>query len=212
MGRTRAIGLDTTAVTELADKVGQLAGEGFAKVAASALNTVVDRTYELARDRITTGINLSDDYLRKRMSVDHATEANLEASITTAGGRESLTRLVHYGAAMVIVPRKSTRPSRSKGLLGITAGSKQAGVTVSVKTGSTKELSSGFMLTLKQGEASGEKKGVFIRKNGRLKHLYGPSVYQLFGFQADALAEEVADDLQETFMNQVQEHVDRILE
>lgn len=212
MARTSAITIGIDQITDMADRVGQLDAQVFGKAAQAALNETIDRTYDLASDRITTGINLSDDYLRRRMTVEHASGSKLEASITATGSRALMTRLATYDAAMVIVPRKTTRASRAKGLLPIPigVGAKQGAVRVTVTRGSTKMGTDMFMLPLRTGNVLGEKFGVFRREGGKLKHLFGPSVYQLFAYQAPRIVDDVAEDLQQTLLNKVEEQVDRI--
>ncbi len=210
MARLTAIKIGIDQITQMADRVGQLDAQVFGRAAQDALNETIDRTYELASDRITTGINLSDDYLRRRMTVEHASAGKLEASVVATGSRALMTRLATYDAAMVIVPRKTTRASRSKGLLPLNGG-KQAGVNVTVVRGAPKTLNSGFMLPLRAGATLGDKFGVFRREGGKLKHLFGPSVYQLFAYQAPRITDEVVDDLQQTLLDRVTEQVDRIL-
>lgn len=207
------IGIDQ--IVDLADAVGELDARELSKAALAALNETVDRTYDLSRERITTGINLSDDYLRRRMVVDHATDNSLEATITATGDRSQMTRLAKYDAQMVIVPRTSKGKSRSKGLLPLNGG-KQAGVTVTVTKGHPKTLSDNYFILRLANHGAEEKFGVFSRVKGKsqntaLKHHYGPSVYQLFRYQAGQIIDEVADDLQQTLLNRVGEQVDRIL-
>lgn len=209
MARTTAIKIGIDQITAMADQVGQLDAQVFSKAAQDALNETADRTYDLASDRITTGINLSDDYLRRRMTVEHASGSKLEASITATGSRAMMTRLATYDAAIVIVPRKTTRASRAKGVLPLNGG-RQAGVSVTVTRGATKMGKDMFMLPLRTGAVLGEKFGVFRREGKKLKHLFGPSVYQLFAYQAPRMAGDVADDLQQTLLDKVEEQVDRI--
>lgn len=209
--KSRAVSINVSEISELADAVGKLDPASFNRSASEAINAVLDRTYDLARGNIAAGINLSDDYLRRRMEVAHATESKPEGSITATGDRGLMTRLARYDAAMRLVPRKTTSRSRSKGLLPIPSGSKQAGVDVTVRRGSAKTLSTGFMLTLRSGAVSGEKFGVFVRENKRLKHLYGPSVYQLFGHQIKTVADDVADDLRDTLLDSVERNVENLL-
>lgn len=210
-----AIKISVDQIVQMADAVGALDAQSLGAAALTALNEVVDKTYDLSRDRITTGINLSDDYLRRRMEVEHATGKNLEASITATGDRSQMTRLAKYNAAMVIVPRTSTRKSRSKGLLPLNGG-KQAGVTVTVSRGQPKTLSDNYFILRLANHGADEKFGVFSRGKGKtqdsaLKHHYGPSVYQLFRYQAGQIIDEVADDLQQTLLDRVGEQVDKVL-
>lgn len=210
-----AIKISVDQIVQMADAVGALDAQALGAAALTALNEVVDKTYDLSRERITTGINLSDDYLRRRMEVEHATGKKLEASITATGDRSQMTRLAKYNAAMVIVPRTSTRKSRSKGLLPLNGG-KQAGVTVTVSKGQPKTLSDNYFILRLANHGADEKFGVFSRGKGKtqdsaLKHHYGPSVYQLFRYQAGQIIDEVADDLQQTLLDRVGEQVDKVL-
>ena len=208
--RSTAVKIDIDQVLALAGDLGRVDAQTFGTAAQAALNETIDRTYQLASDRMTAGINLSDDYLRRRMTTEHASGTTLEASITASGDRAAQTRLATYDAQMVIVPRKTTRASRSRGVLPLNGG-RQAGVTVTVSRGAPKTGASLFMLPLRAGAVLGDKFGVFVREKRRIKHLYGPAVYQLLAHQAPRITDEVADDLQRTLLDRVGDEVDRIL-
>ncbi len=208
--RSTAVKIDIDQVLALAGDLGRVDAQTFGTAAQAALNETIDRTYQLASDRMTAGINLSDDYLRRRMTTEHASGKTLEASITASGDRAAQTRLATYDAQMVIVPRKTTRASRSRGVLPLNGG-RQAGVTVTVSRGAPKTGASLFMLPLRAGAVLGDKFGVFVREKRRIKHLYGPAVYQLLAHQAPRISDEVADDLQRTLLDRVGDEVDRIL-
>ena len=208
--RSTAVKIDIDQVLALAGDLGRVDAQTFGTAAQAALNETIDRTYQLASDRMTAGINLSDDYLRRRMTTEHASGKTLEASITASGDRAAQTRLATYDAQMVIVPRKTTRASRSRGVLPLNGG-RQAGVTVTVRRGAPKTGASLFMLPLRAGAVLGDKFGVFVREKRRIKHLYGPAVYQLLAHQAPRITDEVADDLQRTLLDRVGDEVDRIL-
>ena len=208
--RSTAVKIDIDQVLALAGDLGRVDAQTFGTAAQAALNETIDRTYQLASDRMTAGINLSDDYLRRRMTTEHASGKTLEASITASGDRAAQTRLATYDAQMVIVPRKTTRASRARGVLPLNGG-RQAGVTVTVSRGAPKTGASLFMLPLRAGAVLGDKFGVFVREKRRIKHLYGPAVYQLLAHQAPRITDEVADDLQRTLLDRVGDEVDRIL-
>lgn len=206
MATKRFFEIKVDQVATLADRIGSLDASALSKATSDALNSTVDTTYELARKRITADVNIADDYLRRRMEVDHATPTKNSATITATGDPKRMTRLAHYQAQMVVVPRKTTTPSRAKGsILNLGPGVKQGGVKVNVMRPA--HLGSAFMLPLKAGNAQGEKLGVFIRDGKRLKHLYGPSVYQLFRYQAEQLNDEVAEDLRENLLAQVSDQI-----
>lgn len=213
--RNTAINISLDQIGRLADDVGRLDAQALGAAARTALNETVDRAYDLSRERITTGINLSDAYLRRRMVVDHATGNSLEASITATGDRSLMTRLAKYDAQMVIVPRTSKGKSRSRGLLPL-GGGRQAGVTVTVTKGQPKTLSDNYFILRLANHGAEEKFGVFSRVKGKtqssaLKHHYGPSVYQLFRYQTTQITDEVLDDLQQTLLDRVGEQVDKVL-
>ena len=213
--RNTAINIRLDQIVRLADDVGRLDAQALGAAARTALNETVDRAYDLSRERITTGINLSDAYLRRRMVVDHATGNSLEASITATGDRSLMTRLAKYDAQMVIVPRTSKGKSRSRGLLPL-GGGRQAGVTVTVTKGQPKTLSDNYFILRLANHGAEEKFGVFSRVKGKtqssaLKHHYGPSVYQLFRYQTTQITDEVLDDLQQTLLDRVGEQVDKVL-
>lgn len=212
MARLTAITIGVDQIRDLAADLGGATPAEFARATVLALNETVDKTYDLARDRITADLNLSDEYLRRRMRVEHATVGKPQATITASGTRSDMTRLARFDAQMVITPRTTGGRSRNRGVLGVPQGSKQNGVSVTVRRGSEKTLDSGFMLRLRQGSEQGDKFGVFIREGKRLKHLFGPSVYQLFAWQAPRLVGEVTDNLEKTLIDRVAEQLKGILQ
>lgn len=203
--------IDIDAVSVLANDLSGVDPRTLARAASQALNETAERTYDIARERISAGVNLDDAYLRRRMRIDPATAYGLKAAIVAKGDYSDLTRLASYGAQMVIVPRTSGGKSRNTGRLGIPQGRKQAGVNVSVLRGGSKTMESAFLLKLREGSQQGEKYGVFIRHNGKKKHLYGPSVYQLFRWQAPRLANDTADDLEQTLIARVGDQMKDLL-
>lgn len=210
-GRNTAITISVDELLDAANRVGRIDGMQIAAIAIKTVNEVTDRTYDLARERITAGINLSDDYLRRRMTVDHASQGNFTAEITAAGDRTGQTRLATYDPQMTIVPRATKGRNRNKARLGIAAGSKQAGVSVEVTRGGRKTVAGGFLLPLKQGTETGSKFGVFTRNGDKKVHRYGPAVYQLFRWQAPRLVDEVSDDLESSLLRNVDELLKEVL-
>lgn len=207
MARDYALKIDTTQVQKLGERLAQASGEEIGRASVTALNEVVDRTYELARDKMIAGINLSDEYLRRRMTVVRATPGKPVASITASGARNATTVLGRYDARPVVVANRSNRPAKGNKALGIPAGQKQAGVTVEVTRGQTSDgfVPRGFLLPLNRGtETGGNGMGVFARtRDGKLRHRYGPSVYQLFAYQVERIVNDVTDDLETTLAEQV---------
>jgi len=207
MARDYALKIDAAQVVKLGERLAQVSGEEIGRASVTALNEVVDRTYELARDKMIAGINLTDDYLRRRMTLQHATPGKPVASITASGARNATTVLGRYDAKPVIVANNKGRPGKGNKALGIPSGQKQAGVTVEVTRGNVSDgfVPRGFLLPLNRGtEAGGNGMGVFARtKDGKLRHRYGPSVYQLFAYQVERIVNDVTDDLEDTLAEQV---------
>ena len=207
MARDYALKIDASQVVKLGERLAQVSGEEIGRASVTALNEVVDRTYELARDKMIAGINLSDDYLRRRMTLQHATPGKPVASITASGARNATTVLGRYDAKPVIVVNNKGRPGKGNKALGIPPGQKQAGVTVEVTRGQISDgfVPRGFLLPLNRGtETGGNGMGVFARsRDGKLRHRYGPSVYQLFAYQVERIVNDVADDLEDTLAEQV---------
>lgn len=209
MARDYALKIDASQVVKLGERLAQASGEEIGRASVTALNEVVDRTYELARDRMIAGINLSDDYLRRRMTVAHATPGKPVASITASGARNDMSVLGRFDAKPVLVANKKKTNAGAVGprKLPFPAGQKQAGVTVEVTRGQTSDgfVPRGFLLPLNKGtEAGGNGLGVFARtKEGKLRHRYGPSVYQLFAYQVERVIGDVTDDLEDTLAEQV---------
>lgn len=214
MARDYALKFDIRQAEALAQRLTRASGEEIGEASVAALNEVVDRTFDLARDRMTEGINLDDPYVRRRMSVKHATPGRPEASITARGGRNDTTVLGRFDAKPVIVPN-ARAGGKGNRALGIPSGQKQAGVTVEVVRGQRNDgfVPRGFLLPLRRGtEDGGNGVGVFARgKDGKLRHRYGPSVYQLFAFQTERILNDVTDDLENTLVEKVDEAMEKAL-
>lgn len=211
MNKETVVKVSVAEVLDAADRIGRIDGKRLASATIRTLNEVVDRTYDLARERITVGINLTDEYLKRRMIVEHAASGKFTAEITAPGDRSNLTRLATYEPDMVVIPRSTKNRNRNAGRLGIPAGSKQAGVSVEVVRGGRKTVVGGFLLPLKKGAEDGDKFGVFTRSEGKPVHRYGPSVYQLFRWQAPRISDEVTDDLENSLLRNVDQLMNEVL-
>ncbi len=204
MARTTALKVDVRQLEAFAGDLNDLTDAERGKTAVVALNEVIDRTYDLARTRINAGINLADDYVRRKMSVDHATVSRPVATITAPGDKSANVPLRNYDAKMVLVPSK--RPGNTQGprRLPIPFGMRQRAVEVQVTRGSPQSLTHGFMLPLRNGtQAGGNGLGVFTRsRDGKVRHRYGPAVYQLFSHQINdtPFTSEVQEDLEDTLV------------
>lgn len=145
------------------------------KAQMRAVNRVASKTRTAASKAIRADVRLPASYVNENLKVSQkATINNAEAVITA---RKRPTRLARYGAKQLARAAKNAAGDPSR---GIGAGRKQAGVSVGVKKGSgRRKKRDAFLMPLKN---SG-KMGVFVRiGRGKkdIKHLYGPSVDQVF--------------------------------
>jgi hypothetical protein len=203
MGRTRFFKqkIDTRAIEGLAADLSKLSGEALGRATILAVNDVADRAYSSSVKGMR-GINLEESYITSKMQVVHATDlVNPSAEIIARG---DLTILGHFDPRQLAqsAPGAKGDPSR-----GIGAGQKQAGITVEVTRGKRKSFAKAFTMTL----LGSGKTGVFIREGGRIKHLYGPSVYSLFRYQVEGSLEQIADDLLGSVSRRVDEAVQKAL-
>jgi hypothetical protein len=190
--------LDISRVGHLVNQLGELDSEAFGRMAMQVVNEVADDTYELARPRMLAAINLTDGYVKDRMSVKHATSPDRpSADIVASGASSSMTQLVRYGARQLVQPVK--HPKRSKGdqlyARHIAPGMKSAGISVEVTRGGRKPVEHGFFMPLRNGNGV----GLFTRHGDGKKDYkirYGPSVYQLFSHVASGMLGEVGDALE----------------
>lgn len=206
-----ALELDPSKVEKLADSLGQLTGRKIGEVAVEALNAVIDKTYVLGRERMNRNINLSDEYVKERMRVEHATPRRPVASIVADGSRNTI--LSRYDAQPRLVPTKKPAVAGTR-RLPFPSGTKQAGVNVSVTRGNSDFIERGFMLPLKRGkELGGNGLGVFARsRDGTLKHRYGPSVYQLFRAQLDPISYGAEEMLESELLDRAVQNIEKALD
>ena len=215
MATKAALRIDMAQVEALTGKIGKLEPAELGSNLVSAINEVADRAYDFARKRMTDSVNLTDDYVRRKMVVQAATAQRPEARITASGAREDMTVLGRYDAKMILAPRKTTNRARpTTGGLRIPSGMRQNGVEVKVrKTGGASEIEYGFLQPLRAGKTDGGNGlGVFARsKSGVKRHRYGPAVYQLFRTQMPNITDDVGEDLQRTVGDAAEANLREIL-
>ncbi len=185
--------VDVTGLEALAARLAA-AGLSMERVRRMAINTVARKTMTRSRREIVTQVNLKASYVKERMTLKTATSASPVAVITA---RRRATRLATYGAKQVT---RAARRAKGDSRRGIGPGRKQAGVSVSVKAGgSRKRMDGAFFMPLRAGQAAGGNgMGVFVRTgSGRkaMKHLYGPSVDQVFRGVAAQIVPDVKAEL-----------------
>ena len=195
--------LDLSAIERLSTSLESVDKDAVGKTALRVVNQVVEDAYETVRPRMIRNINLTDTYIQSRMSVNSAKSTNdVKASIVASGSKPDMTILARYGARMLSKPVKN--PERSKGdqlfSRNIAPTFKAAGISVEVTRGSREVFSHGFFMPLRNANTV----GLFTRKgNEKVKHRYGPSVYQLFAHYAKDLSTELTDELEQKLTDEV---------
>lgn len=221
-----SIKIDVDQLAALANRLGTITPEKLGEFVTVALNQTADSAYELGRKRMLNGINLTDEYVKRKMKVEHATSKKPIASITAFGSRGFLTNLSHYGAMQTSKRVRWTNQAIvSSGIefgpwpgwtrrtgnerLGIPVDYKAAGVQVQVVKGRAKTIKSAFGIPGKK-DAEGNQV-VFRREGDSVKALSGPSVYQLFRTAAGQIEGQVAADLEQAVINAAETRLREIL-
>lgn len=186
------------------------AGKTIAVAQTRAINRVAAKTMTRARRAITSQVRLSASYVRERMTLQNATLAKPGATISA---RQRPTRLATYGASQLT---RAASDASGDPLRGIPAGRKQAGISVGVKKGGArKKMRGAFLMPLRAGNVGGGNgMGVFIRTGPArrdVKHLYSPSVDQLFNGVAEALVPTIETELEAALLRQIQHEVDKAM-
>lgn len=208
------IKIDISQIDALAGKIGALGPAEMAKGLVKALNETVDSAYALGRKTMLAGINLTDDYVQRRMEVERATEKNPVASIVAPGGKGFQTPLSHYGAMLrdtevnwtnATILERFGKFSRWPGWTerkgdparGIEPDMKAYGVEVEVVKGKRKRIHGAVVIPGKKDSEGNPL--VFRRLPGsrkKVENLQGPAVYQLFRKAIPLIEGEVGEDLE----------------
>lgn len=220
MARSFVVDVDALGVQRLVSRLSELDESTLAEISTNVVNEVAERTYALAKGRMTKGLTLSEAYVQSRMAVRPAQVSSRPRAVIVAYG--NITTLGHYAPRQVTQPVK--RPKRAKGdpARGIAAGQKSAGISVEVTKGNRKIVREGMgdVFTIPKIRDSEGNPLIFRRikgaktRNGKdkLKALYGPSVYQLFKYQVDLILNEVEEDVADTLANRAEEALKKALE
>jgi hypothetical protein len=209
MARTLEVRIVPDALLAQADRIEALVEQQTARLAAiDAVNEVVVRAEASTREGEIADINLSDAYVRSKTDLALASRTP-RAEVTVRGDLTILGRFPLVQLAQSASSKAKGDPSR-----GIPAGSKQAGLQVSIKRSTSKPEPKWFTMRLRRGQRAGENVGVFVRTGpgrGDVKHIYGPSPYSLFRYQAGLQLDDIADDLQRTTDAAIDERMQRKL-
>lgn len=222
-----SVKIDATQLDKLVSTLGTITAAELSGLLVETINDQVDSTYELARGRMLRGINLTDDYVQRKMRVEHATPSMPTASIIASGARKDMTSLSHYGAMQEtmavnwsndrIAAKHKFGPwpgwTRRTGApaLGIAADLKAAGKSVEVTRGKRMRLGSQFSIP---GKKDNDGNLVIFRRNaaGKIESLQGPSVYQLFRVAAGLVEDEVGDNMERAIGDAAERQMKKALE
>ncbi|WP_018875287.1 phage tail protein [Thioalkalivibrio sp. ALJ8] len=153
-----------------------------------AVNRTAQQTRTQASRRIRQEVRLPARYVNDNLKV--VKRARRDDPTAIIRGRRRPTRLARFGAKPIT---KRAAGARGDALRGIGAGRKAAGVSVNVgRTSGRSKMPGAFLIPLssvrtnvfggQQRDRTGHM-GVFVRTGsgrGAIRHLYGPSVDQLF--------------------------------
>lgn len=185
--------IDTRELRALGKRLGNF-GQTFERLQVQAINRVASRARTTAKREIVAQVNLKSSYVLDRLSFSKGNGKNPVAVIASTIRGVSLSNYPHRQLT------KSTKRAKGDAMRGIAAGRKQAGIAVTVKPGSRKKMLGAFLVPRRAGKVSGGNgMGIFIR-TGRgaegIKHLYAPSVSQVFTGVIQRISPEVAADFQ----------------
>lgn len=204
--------VDFRAADGLIAKLNTISTDTLAEVALRTVNEVVEDVYQLVVPRVSQRVNLVESYVRTRISVEKGTNKNSPvASVVASGSKSNMTRLANYAPRQLVQVAK--HPKRSKGDpragIKIAQGMKSAGISVEVTRGSRKSMPGAFLMQLKNNNGM----GVFTRGTGdkKVKHRYGPSVYQLFKTEAVESAPDASEMLATRLLDNIDIEIKKVL-
>lgn len=215
------ISFDTSELVEQVDRIAMLDSTTLAEMRLDAVNVVSLTVREKSIDQTRAELNLSRDYIEARIARAEAKGATARARITSEVRGATLQR---FGAQQEVAPVNWSN-SRIEALgqkfgkwpgwtyrkgdasRGIAEDKKAAGVSVDVNRKGAKTITSAFTMPLKNGNGI----GAFRREGGKVKHLYGPSVYQVFRRYITTNEQAIADTLRDEFVGRLDTKIQEIL-
>lgn len=215
------ISFDTSELVEQADRIAMLDNTTLAEMRLDAVNVVSLTVREKSIDQTHAELNLSRDYIETRIARAEAKGTTARARITSEVRGATLQR---FGAQQEVAPVNWSN-SRIEALghkfgkwpgwtyrkgdasRGIAEDKKAAGVSVDVNRKGAKTITSAFTMPLKNSNGT----GVFRREGGKVKHLYGPSVYQVFRRYITTNEQAIADTLRDEFVGRLDTKIQEIL-
>ena len=215
------ISFDTSELVEQVDRIAMLDNTTLAEMRLDAVNVVSLTVRKKSIDQTHAELNLSRDYIEARIARAEAKGTTARARITSEVRGATLQR---FGAQQDVAPVNWSN-SRIEALghkfgkwpgwtyrkgdasRGIDEDDKAAGVSVDVNRKGAKTITSAFTMPLKNSNGT----GVFRREGGEVKHLYGPSVYQVFRRYITTNEQAIADTLRDEFVGRLDTKIQEIL-
>lgn len=227
MTRLTALKLDTAALERRGAALGRLNADTLGTETVAALNEVLDGTYEFARDRMLAGINLTDDYLRRKVRTEPATLQRPVAEITAEGTQTLLSeyRAVQHDQQVRWTNAKIAAAGHKFGKwpgwtrrtgnqrLGIAADRKSAGISAA-PTSTRTNFAHAFAIAGKKDGSGNQIMFTRSRTTGKIRALLGPAVYQLFAYQLDQgpLLQWAEDELVDALVKRAQALFEKAIE
>lgn len=227
---TFSIKVDASAVNKLASDLSKIDGADLGSAVRDAINETTESAYKLSRQTILRGINLTENYVERRMETRPATKNKTSSEIVALGGRKFMTNLSHYGAmgnetnpvrwsnerilrerAKKFSPWPGWARRDGSEARGIPAGRKAYTMSAEVVKGARKSIGKKFILSKNIKDSEGNPL-VFKREGSRIDALYGPSVYQLFRSTIPLVIEGVGDELERNVLNFAEREFRKIIE
>lgn len=231
-GKLLAMKITADEVIAAAQRLGEMDPEKIGALLVDTLNESIDSAYDLGRARMTAGINLTDNYVKARMEVNHATAGRPRAEIVApVRDKKAFTNISHYGAMQAPQRVNWTNsmitarghdfgewPGWTKRVgatyAGIPVDMKAHTIKAAVTRGSAKSIGKKFVISKGGGVLKDTEGNPLVFRNigrggkdnkGRIEPVLGPSVYQLFRAALPAIEESIDD----TFVKKVQDVAER---
>ena len=206
------INIDTTALKGLDDKLKVLDSAALRELRTSAVDIVSLSVRKAATSETVKQLNLTRDYVEARIERDEA-KARGNTALAVVRSQVRGATLQRFGA------ERGERPvtwsnSRILGMgkefgkwpgwterkgdasRNIAPDFKSDGVWVDVNRKGDRQIASAFTMPLRNNNGL----GVFRRTNGKVEHLYGPSVYQTFRRHVQEKERDIQAELTDNFL------------
>ncbi len=229
--------INATQVAGLAARLAEITPEALGRATVAGLNEATEQAYTDARVKMIAGINLTDEYLRDRMTLTPAKDAASAIPIASVRASGALTNLISYkprqnsvvvrfpnSVVAPLIKKLGPNPRKAGSLLpwklrvgdkarGIAVDRKQAGLTVEVARGAPKPISYAFIIRGSGGRLFvGARKAGDHKGKGKVHALTGPSVYQLFRHALDPkFLQGVQDNLSNSVIHGIDAEIKKAL-